>query len=99
MIDELDFEIIELLQQRFLNGSSPCEVVKLFESRVPRNHNGALIASEYLQEAFQGSIFETKVIGAWDYFEGGTWSAEQIGDSLAEMCEDWKIRRRFIVEE
>ena len=99
MIDDLDREFVALLQQRCLNGATPCEIVRLFSGRVPTDSMGGMIASEYLQEAFSGSIFETKVIHAWDYFAGGTWGAEDVGESLEQMFTDWQLRRRFTAED
>lgn len=97
MIDDLDPGFVVLLRQRFLGGATTADIVRLFAGKVPPDGMGRMMASEYLQEAFLGTIFQTKVIGAWDYFEGGTWSAEEVGTSLDEMCTDWLMRKRFSI--
>ncbi|WP_044640134.1 hypothetical protein [Risungbinella massiliensis] len=85
MIEKLDAEIIDHLRQLARNGKSVEEMLRYLIGVLQLTKDSRLIVILYFKEAFLLRLGDISKLGAWNFFEGGTWDIEMIEDEIKPL--------------
>jgi hypothetical protein len=81
MID-VDEKTVKELRCVFIKHASIIDVLKFLVEKHGLNKHSRLIVIKYIREAFLLKLGEASSVGAWDFFEGGTWTDDEIEEEL-----------------
>ena len=87
MNTDLNEEILNNLRKIAKENESFSNILQYLVSSLHINKYSRITAIRYFRTAFQIDLKYAKDLGAWDFFEGGTWSIEQIESDLKPLID------------
>ncbi|MCP4353931.1 MAG: hypothetical protein GY795_51450 [Desulfobacterales bacterium] len=78
----LNEELIHKLRCFAKNNSSVTEMARYLIQASDLGKESRLIVTAYFREAFCLELKDISQLGAWNFFEGGTWSDEKIESEI-----------------
>lgn len=70
--------VIQMRQMAESNGYQVIPILEFLVNELKLTKNARLPVISYLREAFSLELKDAVEIGAWIFFEGGTWGSEKV---------------------
>ncbi len=77
-MSDLDKKLIIKLRNVFKEKRTIIAVLNYLIDKLHLENDSRLIVIIYVQKAFLLNVGDAKSVGAWEFFDGGTWSNEEI---------------------
>jgi len=85
-----NYELVFRIREMARSGHNTISILKFLVEELNLNENSRMIMIIYFQEAFALRLSEAKHVGAWEFFNGGTWNSEmmeaEFGPLLERFC-------------
>lgn len=91
MNENYDLKAINHLRELAQSNQSVIEMLEYLIDTLSLNHNSRLIAIAYFKEAFSLNLSDAAQIGAWEFFDGGTWGSNSIEQEIGPLVKDFNL--------
>lgn len=80
-------DLILRLRNMAMKGASACDMIVAINDSHRGNQQLQILTIAYFRKAFGLPLRDLMPIGAWSFFDGGTWSREEVENYIMPLIE------------
>ena len=87
MDSELNAELIAEMKEMLSEGKSVSVILLFLKDTLSLTEHSRLLAIRYFYEAFSIELRDAKMIGSWDFFDGGNWDILEVEEQVFPLLD------------